>query len=56
MMAEYVSMGGYGAFIWPAYFISAAVIAGLCLWAFAERKQTAGRLKRLKAAEKDAAP
>ncbi len=28
-MGEYLTMGGHGAFIWPAYLAAAAVMAGL---------------------------
>lgn len=46
-------MGGYGAYVWPAYTISAAVIAGLAL-AICRRR---ARLKaRLELAEKPVAP
>jgi heme exporter protein CcmD len=28
-MSEFFDMGGYGAFVWPAYFVSAFVLAAL---------------------------
>src|SRR4029079_13089552 len=33
-LAAYFAMGGYAAFVWPAYAIAAAVLAGLaiCSW------------------------
>ena len=30
-MAEFLSMGGYGAYIWPAYLITFAVLAGMVI-------------------------
>ena len=31
MLASYFAMGGYAAFIWPAYGFAAAVLGGLAL-------------------------
>jgi heme exporter protein D len=31
-MAEFLDMGGYAAYIWPAYGIAAGVIVGLFVW------------------------
>ena len=31
-LAEYLSMGGYGAFVWPAYGLAMVVLAGMA-WA-----------------------
>jgi heme exporter protein D len=30
-MAEFLSMGGYAAFVWPSYLLAAAIMAGLWL-------------------------
>jgi heme exporter protein D len=30
-MDEFFAMGGYGAYVWPAYIVSAAVLAGLII-------------------------
>lgn len=31
-MAEFFAMGGYAAFVWPAYGATALVMAGLVVW------------------------
>lgn len=31
-LGTYLAMGGYGAFVWPAYGVSAAVLIGLGVW------------------------
>ena len=33
-MADFFAMGGYAAFIWPAYGIAGAVIVGLFVWSW----------------------
>jgi len=35
-MAEFLSMGGFGAYVWPAYIISLVMIGGLII---ARRRQ-----------------
>ncbi|MDP6390657.1 MAG: heme exporter protein CcmD [Alphaproteobacteria bacterium] len=59
-IAEFLAMGGYGAFIWPSYLIAAAVLIGLLaqtlvtLW---RRERTLAALRATIAdsdAEKDA--
>ena len=32
--AAYVAMGGYAAFVWPAYGVAAAVLGGLALYSW----------------------
>lgn len=48
-MSEFLNMGGYAAFVWPAYLISGAVIGGLAasIWL---------RARRLRRALRDAPP
>lgn len=46
-MSEFLAMGGYAAFVWPAWGISAAALAGLVVFALAERRIAAERLRRL---------
>lgn len=43
-MSEFFSMGGYGAFVWPAYAVSAVTLIGL---AFVIRARAARARKRL---------
>jgi heme exporter protein D len=30
-MGDFLHMGGYGVFVWPAFIVSAAVLAGLAI-------------------------
>ena len=46
-MSEFLAMGGYAAFVWPAWGISAAALGGLVVFALAERRAAAERLRRL---------
>lgn len=31
-MSNFLAMGGYAAFVWPAYAVSAAGLGGLIVW------------------------
>jgi heme exporter protein D len=44
-LAAFVAMGGYGAFVWPAFGLTAVVMAGLAILS----------LRRLRAEERDLA-
>tara|TARA_R110002096_G_scaffold219471_8_gene407772 strand:- start:1405 stop:1587 length:183 start_codon:yes stop_codon:yes gene_type:complete len=54
-MAEFFDMGGYAAYIWPAYGIAGTVILGLFIWSWrglnrAEQAEAAlGRRERRRA-------
>jgi heme exporter protein D len=63
-MTDFLNMGGYAAFVWPAYGLTAAVIAGLVWQSIADcRAQTAlaekleqlsgGRVRRAASSERD---
>ncbi len=45
-IAEYLSMGGYAAFVWPAFAVAAAVMAAL---AFVRRRGLRARQAELEA-------
>ena len=49
MIRSYLQMGGYGAFVWPAFALSALVLAGMLI-------QSLLALKRSEAALAKAAP
>jgi heme exporter protein CcmD len=40
-------MGAYGAYIWPAYAISAAALIGMTLWAVAAWRRAKAAIARL---------
>lgn len=48
-MAEFFHMDGYGAFIWPAYGITALVTLGLVVWAVQAHAAARSRVAALEA-------
>jgi heme exporter protein D len=46
-MNDFLSMGGYGAFVWPAYLISAVTLAGLAGLIVARARRARRRLRLL---------
>ena len=46
-MSEFFAMGGYAAFVWSAWGVSALSLAGLAVYAAAERRSVRNRLARL---------
>ncbi|WP_203290981.1 heme exporter protein CcmD [Maricaulis parjimensis] len=46
-MSEFWTMGGYAAFIWPAWGLSVLALSGLVIFALAERRAAVERLRRL---------
>jgi heme exporter protein D len=49
-MSEILNMGGYGAFIWPAYGITVVVLGGMIIWAVAGWNRAKARLAALEPA------
>jgi heme exporter protein D len=47
MIDAYLSMGGYAAFVWPAYGVAVSVLGGLTLWCWRRRRQATRALERL---------
>ena len=47
MGARFWDMGGYGAFIWPAYAVSAIGLIGAVIWTLKAYKDAKARLKAL---------
>ncbi len=46
-MESFLSMGGYGAYVWPAYLISAATLAALSLLLVIRARRARRRLADL---------
>lgn len=46
-MSAFLSMGGYGAYVWPAYFAAALVLGLLTVWSLRKLKAEARQLERL---------
>jgi heme exporter protein D len=52
-MSEFFAMGGYAAYVWPAYVFAAAAIGGMAIQTIREWRRARERLRALEA---DAAP
>ena len=50
-MSEFFAMGGYAFFVWSAWGLSAAVLAGLAAIAVIERRKAEQRLRTLQEEE-----
>jgi heme exporter protein D len=46
-MAHWLAMGGYAAFVWPAYGIAGAVLGGLALYCWTRHRHSSNELGRL---------
>lgn len=53
---EYFAMGGYAAFVWPAYAITAAVLAVVFGASLRSLRRTEAELARLQSAVRNDAP
>lgn len=49
-MQEFLSMGGYGAYVWPSYIMSAVLLVALLVASVRGLKSTETEFDRLKAA------
>ena len=48
-LAGFLAMGGYAAYVWPAYGLTVIVLGGALLWslgAYRRRQRELGRLQR----------
>ena len=50
-MTDFFAMGGYAAYVWPAYGATALVIAGLSLWIWRRGQALKKRLAEYETAE-----
>jgi heme exporter protein D len=46
-MNDFLSMGGYGAYVWPAYVISAVTLAALTMFIVVRARRARRRLSEL---------
>ena len=46
-LADYLTMGGYAAFVWPAYAVALAVLGGLAVHSWHRYRASCGALDRL---------
>jgi len=49
-VSAFLDMGGYAAFVWPSYGITALVMAALAVWAWRSQRLARERVARLEAA------
>lgn len=49
---EFLSMGGYGAYIWPAYLIAAVILVGLLIMSLRSVRGHEARLASLRKARR----
>jgi heme exporter protein D len=47
-LGGYFAMGGYAAYVWPAYGLTFAVLAGLAIHSWQRHRQSARLLERLR--------
>ena len=38
-IGEFLAMGGYAAYVWPAYAVSAVALGGVVLWSLHEHRR-----------------
>ncbi|CDO59536.1 hypothetical protein BN1012_Phect1322 [Candidatus Phaeomarinobacter ectocarpi] len=48
-MADFLAMGGYGSFVWPAYGVTALVVVGLIVWSAQAHRAVKARVALLEA-------
>ena len=46
-MAEFLDMGGYAAYVWPAYGAFALILGGLAIWSLRRNRATRETLKEI---------
>ena len=46
-IAGWLAMGGYAAFVWPAYGVAAIVLGALVLYSWRRHRRSGGELARL---------
>lgn len=47
MIGDWLAMGGYAAFVWPAYAVAAFLLGGLALQSWQRHRRSARELVRL---------
>jgi len=52
-LAGWLAMGGYAAFVWPAYAIAAAILGGLALHSWRRHRASAAALDRAQAGRRE---
>jgi heme exporter protein D len=52
-MSEFLAMGGYGAFIWPAYAAAAVLMAGILLLSWRTMRQREALVESLRAGRRE---
>ena len=50
-VTHFLAMGGYAAYVWPAYALTVLVLAGLLAWSLGAYRARARELARLQGAD-----
>jgi heme exporter protein D len=53
-MDQFLTMGGYGAYVWPAYLVSAATLGGLIFLVMRRAARARDKLKQLESIRSNA--
>jgi heme exporter protein D len=51
-LEQFLAMGGYAAYVWPSYGVSALLIGGLIAWSMAANARARKTVERLEAERK----
>lgn len=52
-MSEFLDMGGYAAFVWPSYGLSALVLIGVLVISLRQRRRALEAVTRMEASQND---
>jgi heme exporter protein D len=52
-MAQFFAMGGYAAFVWPAYALSVGVLVLMVVWSLSANRRAREALQRLETQRQD---
>lgn len=50
---QYFAMGGYAAYVWPAYGVSLVALVGAVIWALVSWRRTRAELARLESLKEE---
>jgi heme exporter protein D len=56
LMSDFLAMGGYGQYVWPAYAVSALAIGGLAFHVWRRGRDLQRKLRGLENARRDQSP
>jgi len=54
-MSEFLDMGGYAAFVWPSYGLTAVVLIGVLVVSLRQRRRALDAVARMESGQRDEA-